>query len=69
MTHDHTLAHWRELWNPGLFDRQRLDRWEKRGSKDIQARVRERTISLLDSHQVEALPAAVDQEIEAILRA
>ena len=31
MSHDHTLAHWRELWNPRLYDRQRLDRWEESG--------------------------------------
>ncbi len=42
MTHEHTLAHWRELFVPTFFDRQRLDRWEKQGSKEIKERVREK---------------------------
>lgn len=67
MTHAHTLEHWRELWQPKLFDRQRRDRWERSGGKDLPARVREKTIALLDSHTVEPLPAGVEAEIEAIL--
>jgi len=66
-THDHTLEHWRELWNPTLFDRQRLDRWEKGGSKDINIRIRERTLTLLEEHFAEPLPTYVDQEIESLL--
>jgi len=66
-THDHTLSHWRELWVPKLFDRQRLDRWERQGSKDINTRIRERTIAILDEHQPEPLPSTAAQEIENIL--
>jgi trimethylamine--corrinoid protein Co-methyltransferase len=69
MTHNHTMNHWRELWTPQLFDRQRLDRWEKRGAKDINARVREKTIALMDEHTVPPLPETVDVQIEAILKA
>lgn len=69
LSHEHTMTHWRDLFNPGLFDRQILSRWEERGSKTINDRLREKTISLMDSHQVEALPAAVDAEIERILKA
>jgi trimethylamine--corrinoid protein Co-methyltransferase len=69
MTHNHTLKNWRELWTPQLFDRQRLDRWEKRGAKDINARVREKTIALMDEHQISSLPESVDAEIESILKA
>ena len=68
MTQEHTLTHWRELWMPKLFDRTRLERWEMRGSKDINARARERTLTILDEHRVEALPDSVEQEIETILR-
>jgi trimethylamine--corrinoid protein Co-methyltransferase len=68
MGHEHTMAHWRELWVPKLFDRQRLDRWEAQGSKDIAVRLRERTVALMDTHQVEPLPAAVESEIERILK-
>ncbi len=66
-THDHTLNHWRELWMPKIFDRQRLDRWSSKGSKDINAVLRETTIALLKSHVDKPLPEAMDREIESIL--
>ncbi len=67
MSHDHTMDHFRQLWSPRLFDRSRLDQWEQRGSKDINARVREKTLALIEEHQVEPLPEDVDRAIEAIL--
>jgi trimethylamine--corrinoid protein Co-methyltransferase len=67
MTTDHTLEHWRQLWTPRLFDRQRLERWEARGAKDINQRLREKTISILESHSVKPLPDGVEAEIEMIL--
>jgi trimethylamine---corrinoid protein Co-methyltransferase len=67
ITHPHTLDHWRELFVPSIFDRQRLDRWEKQGSKDINVRVRERTLAILESHPPKSLSASVDVEIEKIL--
>lgn len=68
LSHSHTMAHWRELWTPTLFDRRRLESWQNAGSKEINARLREATIALMTNHHVPALPAAVDQEIETILR-
>jgi trimethylamine--corrinoid protein Co-methyltransferase len=67
LTHDHTLMHWRELWTPGLFDRQRLDRWKKDGARDINHHIKERTCAIIESHQVEPLSISVEQEIESIL--
>jgi trimethylamine--corrinoid protein Co-methyltransferase len=68
LSHDHTMAHWRELWLPGVFDRQRLGPWEEKGARRLEDRVREKTVALLDSHRVPALPATVDAEIDHILR-
>jgi trimethylamine--corrinoid protein Co-methyltransferase len=67
MTTDHTLDHWRELWSPRLFDRQRLEDWEARGAKNINHRLHEKTLSILDSHAVEPLPKNVETEIASIL--
>ncbi len=67
MSHNHTMDHWRELWNPKIFDRQRLDRWEKQGSKNINMRLKERTIALMEDHKVESLSANIDSEIDKIL--
>jgi len=68
LSHNHTMNHWRELWLPTLFDRQRLESWLEKGGKDLRSRVREATVALLDAHQPEPLPAGVDAEIEYILR-
>jgi trimethylamine--corrinoid protein Co-methyltransferase len=69
MSHEHTLAHWRELWLPQVFDRQRLEPWQERGAKDVHVRARELTVTLMDEHPVEPLPDGVESELEAILRA
>ncbi len=68
LSHEHTMAHWRELWTPKVFDRQRLDPWLEKGGKDTKTRVREMTLAILDSYQPEPLPASVDAEIEYILQ-
>lgn len=68
LSHEHTMAHWRELWTPKVFDRQRLDPWLEKGAKDTKTRVREMTLAILDSYQPEPLPASVDAEIEYILQ-
>ncbi len=66
---DHTMAHWRELWLPQVFDRQRLEPWQEKGSPIINERLREVTVSLMDDHKVEPLPDSVIQEIDTILGA
>ena len=68
MTHDHTLDHWRELWRPQLFDRQRLDSWEAAGSRNINDILREKTIAIMEDHKVDPLPDSVKSEIDAILQ-
>lgn len=68
LTHEHTMGHWRELWLPRVFDRQRLEPWEEDGSPDVGVRLRERAVALMDEHQVEALPDGVEDEIERILQ-
>jgi len=66
-SHRHTMNHWRSLWNPDIFDRQRLDRWRARGEKDVNARIKEKTISLMQDHQVEPLPSQAQNEISSLL--
>ncbi len=68
MSHDHTMAHWREHWTPRIFDRQRLEMWEKRGSKSLNDRLREVTLAILEAYQPEPLPDSVESEIQAILK-
>ena len=67
LSHQHTMDHWRELWLPQLFDRQRLDPWIAGGSKRLGERLRETTMTLINEHEAEALPDSVEEEISAIL--
>jgi trimethylamine--corrinoid protein Co-methyltransferase len=67
LSHDHTMAHWREYWLPQNFDRQRLEPWQEGGSVSINGRLREQAVTLMDEHRVSPLPAAVLAEIEQIL--
>jgi len=67
MSHAHTMAHWRELWLPQIFDRQRLTPWEEQGSKDVNAHLREVTIALMDEHKVKPLPASIERELATLL--
>jgi trimethylamine--corrinoid protein Co-methyltransferase len=68
LTDDHTLAHFRELWQPTLFDRRRAQDWQAGGAKRLGDRLREKTVSILDSHRPQPLPESVRQEIEYILK-
>ncbi len=68
MSHPHTLAHWREFWLPQVFDRQRLDPWQEKGAKDLNARLREATVALMNEHKVAPLPATIEAEIDYILK-
>jgi trimethylamine--corrinoid protein Co-methyltransferase len=64
---DHTMAHWREFWTPTLFNRERYTVWEEHGSRKIEEVVREKTIAIMDQHEVEPLPPQVDKEIDRLL--
>jgi trimethylamine--corrinoid protein Co-methyltransferase len=65
---DHTLRHFRQLWQPSLFDRRRWEEWASAGSPRLGHRLREKTLAIIDSHTPEPLPAGVQQEIDYILR-
>ncbi len=67
LSHDHTMAHWREYWLPQNFDRQRLEAWQESGALNINDRLREQAITFMDEHQVRPLSSSVITEIERIL--
>jgi trimethylamine--corrinoid protein Co-methyltransferase len=78
LAHDHTLRHFREVWRPALFSRQRMTRSQKPepgpeeerlkgGGASLSQRLRDRTIAIMDSHVPRSLPDRVRQEIEMIL--
>jgi trimethylamine--corrinoid protein Co-methyltransferase len=67
LTDEHTMNHFRELWVPTLFDRQRAVDWRAHGSRRLGDRLREKTIAIIDDYQPESLPDRVREEVEYIL--
>jgi trimethylamine--corrinoid protein Co-methyltransferase len=65
----HTLRHFRELWQPALFDRRRVEDWAATGGKRLGDRLREKTVSIIEEHKPEPLPDSVRAEIDYILQA
>jgi len=69
LAEDHTLAHMRGLWQPGLFDRGTWEEWEAHGRPGPRDRARERARSLLDRHVPPPLPDGVGEELDRIVAA
>lgn len=68
LTQKHTLKHFRDLWEPALFSRQRMEDWVAQGSKRLGQRLREKTLALIESHEPQPLPDSVRAEVEYILK-
>ncbi len=66
LTQRHTLKHFRELWQPTLFERRRHEEWAAEGRLRLGHRLREKTMDILATHQPESLPDGVRQEIVSI---
>jgi trimethylamine--corrinoid protein Co-methyltransferase len=65
---DHTASHFRELWQPGLFDRRRFTDWAADGSRTLRDRLRDKTVAVIDGHRPEPLADSVRAEIDYILK-
>ena len=68
LTQKHTLKHFRDLWEPSLFSRQRMEDWVAQGSKRLGQRLKERTLGILEEHKPQPLPDSVRAEIAYILK-
>jgi len=63
----HTLDHFRsELWQSELLTRQPYEIWEKSGAKDMEQRIQEKLVEVLDTHGVPTLPDNVRTAIEKL---
>jgi trimethylamine--corrinoid protein Co-methyltransferase len=63
----HTLDHFRgELWRSELLTRQPYGIWQKEGGKDMAARIQEKLVEIVETHQIPALPQRVLSAIERI---
>jgi trimethylamine--corrinoid protein Co-methyltransferase len=68
LTNDHTLKHFRALWQPKLYNRLRMNDWVRKGSTRLGERLQSKTIALMESSRPEPLPDQVKAEIDAILK-
>jgi trimethylamine--corrinoid protein Co-methyltransferase len=69
LTEEHTLRHFRELWQPILWDRRRVADWVAGGSTRLGDRLRDRTVDLIEHHQPAPLSDSVRDEIAHVLGA
>jgi trimethylamine--corrinoid protein Co-methyltransferase len=65
---EHTLKHFRELWQPTLFDRRRIEDWIAAGGQRLNQRLRARTVAIIEEHEPKPLPGPVREEIDHILK-
>jgi trimethylamine--corrinoid protein Co-methyltransferase len=68
LTHPHTLAHFREQWQPQLFSRLRMAAWVRQGSPRLGRRLRDKTVDIIESYTPEPLPTGIKQEMEYIIQ-
>jgi trimethylamine--corrinoid protein Co-methyltransferase len=68
MTAEHTYKHFRNQWQPTLFNRDRKERWLKKGGPTLGKRLKDKTVSIMESHQPAPLADSVKSEIEYILK-
>jgi trimethylamine--corrinoid protein Co-methyltransferase len=64
---DTTLARYRDFWNPELFDRKRLQTWQKKGSTTLGQRLNAKALKLISEHRPEPLPVATSLRLREIL--
>ncbi len=69
LAEDHTVTHFRSLWQPRYFDRGTWEDWEAAGRPDPRTRARERAASLLASHVPAPLPDGLAGELARIVAA
>ena len=65
---DHALSHYREFWQPELFDRRRYADWASDGSNRMRNRLRDKVIAIVDGHRPEPLADDVRAEIDYVLK-
>ena len=69
MTDETTIKYLRtDYYEPKVFNRLSREEWVKAGSRDINARAKERITKLMKEHEPEPLEAGVKKELRALVR-
>jgi trimethylamine--corrinoid protein Co-methyltransferase len=67
LTHRHTLAHFREMWDSELIDRASYEEWSNKGSKSMGQRIHEKVKHVLENHKPEPLDIDKSKAIAEVL--
>jgi trimethylamine--corrinoid protein Co-methyltransferase len=67
LSHDHTRRHFREIWYPKLFERGGYNDWQTRGGQDLAERASRQVKQILETHQPEPLPQAIQKRLKEIV--
>jgi trimethylamine--corrinoid protein Co-methyltransferase len=67
---EHTINHLRtgELITTEIFDRDRRELWEEKGSKSLEQKASEKGLALLAKHETPPLPEEVRRELASIVK-
>lgn len=65
--HQHTLDHFRELWDPTLLSWEPRDIWTTRGSKTMGDRAKDKVAKIRSEHAVAPLPDEVLAAMRAVI--
>ncbi len=65
---DHTMAHFRERWNPDLFEAGNYEQWMAKGGQSLTERAAARVKKILAEHRPEPLPEEAREKIRAVVR-
>jgi len=64
--HEHTVRHFKEPFYSKLIDKNPYSVWQKRGGKTMEERATKMVDDILAKHQLEPLPADIQQAIHEI---
>jgi len=67
LTSEHTLRHFRQVWQPRLLDRRMYGSWEKKGRPTALESAREVARQTIAGHQPQPLPAAAEEALNGII--
>jgi len=67
LTHEHTLAHFREPYYSKLADKRQHSQWVEQGATTMEQRAAEQVEEILSNHEPELLPADVQRDIKKII--
>jgi len=67
---EHTLErlHTGELITTEIFERDKRELWEEKGSRSLEQKAREKGLAILAKHEVPPLPAEVKRELDSIVK-